>query len=205
MRLTAASLATALLVLVASKAYPQAPETSQDRDAPDFRLQVFGDIIMDFTTRVRSYADLRSRLEEGLPARTVTDKPSEIRSAARALAKRIRVARARAKPGDLFTPTITVEFRKALRLAINADTFAAIMDENPGRVSTHINDIYPQGKPLSTVPPGILSVLPRLPDDVEYVFLGRYLILLDTRASIVLDRIPDAIPRATGHKATCQR
>ena len=34
-------------------------------------------------------------------------------------------------------------------------------------------------KPLSTVPPNILVALPRLPDDIQYRFLGRHLILLD--------------------------
>ena len=69
------------------------------------------------------------------------------------------------------------------------------MDDNPaGEFSHKINGIYPDGKPYSTVLPGtILAALPRLPDAVEYRFLGRHLILLDTRANVILDRIPCAI------------
>jgi hypothetical protein len=103
------------------------------------------------------------------------------------------VARAEAKEGDIFTPPISVEFRKALRLEMNAATWAALRDDNPGEFSPQINGSYPERKPLSTVPPSILAVLPRLPDDIEYRFLGRHLILLDTRASVILDRIPYAI------------
>jgi hypothetical protein len=103
------------------------------------------------------------------------------------------VARAGAKQGDMFTPTISVEFRKELTLEMDANTWAAIMDDNPGQFSNRINGTYPEEKPLSTVPPNILAVLPRLPDDIQYRFLGRHLILLDTRANVFLDRIPFAI------------
>lgn len=39
----------------------------------------------------------------------------------------------------------------------------------------------------------MLGVLPTLPDDVQYRFLDRDLILYDTRANMMLDRIPSAI------------
>ena len=179
--------------------------TKQNRDTPDFRVQVWGYIVADFSARVWDYFELRSELERGLPALTVTDDPAEIRRAIRALAKRIRVARAEAKQGDMFTPTISVEFRKALILEMNADTWAAIMDDNPGEFSNQINGTYPEEKPLSTVPPNILAVLPRLPDDIQYRFLGRHLILLDTRANVILDRIPYAIQRGDCDELTCHR
>ena len=193
MRLKHTSLAIALIVLFAALGYPQTPSTQQDPGTPVFRVQVWGDILTDFSTRVSSYVELRSELEKGLPALTVTDDPAEIRRAVRALAKRIRVARAEAKQGDIFTPAISVEFRKALCLEMNTNTWAAMVDDNPGQRSAKINGTYPEGKPFATVPPNILAVLPRLPDDIEYRFLGRHLILLDTRASVILDRIPSAI------------
>jgi hypothetical protein len=193
MRLRLTSLAIALIVSVASISYAQPAPTNQTTDSPDFRVQVWGYIVADFSARVWDYFELRSELEKGLPPLTVTDDPAEIRRAVRALAKRIRVARAGAKEGDMFTPTISVEFRKALILEMNANTWAAIMDDNPGEFSNQINGTYPNEKPLSTVPPNILAALPRLPDDIQYRFLGRHLILLDTRANVILDRIPYAI------------
>jgi hypothetical protein len=187
------SLAIALIVSVVSVGYTQPVTMHQKRETPDIRVQVWGYIMADFSTRVWGYFELRSELEKGLPALTVTDDPSEIKRVMRALAKRIRVARAGAKEGDLFTPTISVEFRKVLILEMNANTWAAIMDDNPGEFSNHINGTYPDEKPLSTVPLNILAALPRLPDDIQYRFLGRHLILLDTRANVILDRIPYAI------------
>jgi hypothetical protein len=193
MRLRLTSLAVALIVSVASVCYAQPATTNQTRDTPDFTVQVWGYIVADFSARVWDYSELRSELEKGLPPLTVTDDAAEIRRAVHALAKRIRVARAGAKQGDMFTPTISVEFRKALTLEMDANTWAAIMDDNPGEFSNQINGTYPDEKPLSTVPPNILAALPRLPDDIQYRFLGRHLILLDTRANMILDRIPYAI------------
>jgi hypothetical protein len=178
------------MVSVASICHAQSAATTQ---TPDFRVQVWGSILADFSSRVSDYSDLRSELEKGLPPLTVTDDPGEIRRAVRARAKRIRVARAGAKQGDMFTRAISVEFRKALSFEMDASTWRAIMDDNPGELANEINGTYPEGKPLSTVPPNILAALPRLPDDIEYRFLGRHLILLDTRANVILDRIPFAI------------
>jgi hypothetical protein len=196
MRLKHTSLAIALTFLPASVAYPQPPQTQADRDTPVFRVQVWGDIAADFTTRVQSYFDLRSELEKELPALTVTDDPAEIRRTVRALAQKIRVARAEARQGDIFTPAVSAKFRKVLMLEMNTRTWAAMMDDNPGEFSARINDSYPEQKTVSTVPPNILAALPRLPADIEYRFLGRHLILLDTRASVIIDRIPYAIPFA---------
>jgi hypothetical protein len=187
------SLPIALIVLFASVGYPQAPTTNREPGIPDFSVQVWGYIVADFSTRIASYVELRSKLEEGLPALTVTDNPADIGRAEVALAKKIRVAREGATQGEIFTPAISVEFRKVLRLEMNAATRAAIMDENPGAFSHHINGTYPKEKPVSTVPANILARLPRLPDNIQYRFLGRHLILHDTRANVILDRIPCAL------------
>jgi hypothetical protein len=193
-------LTIALIVLMASVAYPQPPKTNQGRDTPDFKVQVWSDIVTDFNTRVSAYVALRSELEKGLPALTVTDDPAETRRTQLALAKRILEARAKAKQGDIFTPTISAEFRKALLPETNATTWTALMDDNPGEFTARINVKYPDGKPLSTVPANILAVLPGLPGDIEYRLLGRHLILLDTRASLILDRIPYVIQCRDGIK-----
>jgi hypothetical protein len=168
-------------------------------------VQIWGYLVADFSTRVSHYVDLRSELQHGLPPLTVTDDPAKIKRAVRALAKRIRLARAEAKQGDIFSPAITIEFRKALIVEMTPNTCAAIMDDNPGEFSNEINGDYPENKPLSTVPANILAVLPQLPGDIQYRFLGRHLILLDTKASLILDRIPYAIECCECGTSTCHR
>jgi hypothetical protein len=185
--------AIALMVSCASVGYAQAPPTHDRPDNPVFRAQAWGFIAADFSERVSNYVELRSSLEKGLPDLTVTDDPGEIWRAQRALANRIRVARAGARQGDIFTSTISAEFRNVLLGETNPGTMAAIMDENPGDVSRRINRAYPRGKPFASMPAGILAVLPRLPDDFQYRFLGHALILIDTRTNLILDRMPCAI------------
>jgi len=186
-------LGTALAVVLTSASLAQTLSTPQADPQPTFRVQVWGYIVADFSTRVQSYFDLRSRLEKGLPPLRVTEDVSEIRRVRRALARKIQAARHGAHEGDIFSPAISVEFKEVLALEMNAKTWAVIMDDNPGEFSHEINGIYPDGKPFSTVPGKILAVLPALPDGVEYRFLGRHLILLDIRANVILDRIPYAI------------
>jgi hypothetical protein len=133
----------------------------------------------------------------------VTGKPADTSATARALANKIRAARTKARQGDIFTPAISVVFKKALFVEMNAHTWKVIMDDNPGEFLSQVNSTYPTGKPLATVPPNILAALPELPADIEYRFVERHLILLDTRAKVILDRIPYAIQYADGDP-TCR-
>lgn len=184
--------------------HAQTPAPNDGRQTPDFTIQVWGQAVTDFNARVSSYLELRNRLARGLPAPVVTDDPAEIRGAERALARKIRAARNGAKQGEIFTPTVSVEFRKALLVELSSNTRETVMDDNPGAFSHPINGTYPKGRPLSTVPINLLEALPRLPDDIEYRFLGRHLILYDARANVILDRIPCAIPRKNG-RVGCYR
>jgi hypothetical protein len=43
------------------------------------------------------------------------------------------------------------------------------------------------------MPPQLLLLLPDLPPDLQYRFVGRHLILYDGRANIIVDEIPYAI------------
>ena len=187
-------LAFALIVLVLPAGYAQAPNSHGDRETPHFRVDVWGDVAADFSTRVSSYFELRKELEKGVPALQVTNDPAEIWGAMRALAERIRKARPKAKQGDFFTPPIAATFRKALLLEMDANSWAAVMNDNPGKFAVQIIGSYRGGRPFSTVPPTILAVLPKLPDDIQYRFLGRQLILFDARANVILDRIRHEIP-----------
>lgn len=174
-------------VLLASVALAQPTDTAKPAEAVD------GVIVADFSARITAYAELRRTLEEGLPGLVVTPNNNEIRRAEEALARRIRLARERAKQGDIFTPAINAAFKQLLMGVTKPGICAAILEDNPGRIPFRTGAPYPRDKALSTVPPSVLGVLPTLPDDVQYRFLDRDLILYDTRANMMLDRIPSAI------------
>ena len=48
--------------------------------------------------------------------------------------------------------------------------------------------------PLSTVPPQVLEGLPKLPEELEYRFVGERLILLDPHAHIIVDYMERVFP-----------
>src|SRR3954469_9670534 len=87
----------ALIVLATCAAYAQAPTTPADVVRPDFKVQVWGDLAAEFSSRVTSYVGLRSELEKGLRVPTPADTAGQIRKSEEALAERIRVARATAR------------------------------------------------------------------------------------------------------------
>ena len=196
MRLRQGWLALALTASFASVGYAQTrtPGPNDGRTAPDFTVQVWGQVVAEFNTRVSSYLELRSRLEKELPPPTITDDPAQIRRAERALARKIRAARDGAKQGEIFTPTVAVEFKKALLLELSSNTRETLTDDNPGAFSHRVNARYSKRRPLSTMPGTFLRVLPALPDGLEYRFLGPHLILHDTKANLILDTMYCAIP-----------
>lgn len=188
MRMPAAAAMIAFAAIAGLGASP-----SQAPQKPDFQVQIWGDAAATFVARMTAYAELRGKLEKGLKGLAVTAKPIEILQAENALAARIRVARAKAKRGDIFSRRVRTAFRTALRAETDGGTCAAIRDDNPGDFTYQVNGTYPKREPLSTMPPNLLAALPELPLDVHYRFLGRDLVLHDTRANIIIDEIPDAI------------
>jgi hypothetical protein len=170
-----------------------AAAASPTAQPPGCEPPVWGDTVTVFDSRVKAYLALRDKLEGSLPRPIATGTLAEVSAARRTLAAHIRAARERAKQGDLFTAAIATEIRKSLRPAIDAHTWKVIMDDNPGEVPSQVNDEYREGSPLATMPPNVLAALPRLPEDLEYRFVERHLILLDTRARVIVDRIPYAI------------
>ena len=57
-----------------------------------------------------------------------------------------------------------------------------------------VNARYPDAVPLSTMPPEVLKVLPKLEPGLEFRFIGHHLILLDVDAHLIADLIPNAMP-----------
>jgi hypothetical protein len=184
-------------LLLAPGASGQTRDNSTQDIEPDYRVRVHGyfdsDALRDFGRRVRGYVELRNDLQTGLPTLKITVDADEIEKAEKTLARRIRQARAAAKRGDILAPPIAGQIKEMLVIEADARTLAAIMDDNPGEFRFSLNGTYPKDRPLSTVPPKLLALLPALDEGVEYRFVGRHLILRDTRANIVIDTIPYAL------------
>lgn len=154
--------------------------------------------LVEFTERVNAYAALHQKLEATLPPHPTETTPEVIHKHQNALAQLMVQARRDARKGDIITPATELVFRQVMARVFKGEEGrqlkAAILDENPGRVGLKVNGRYPDEIPLSTVPPQVLSALPKLPRDLEYRFVGDRLILLDVHAHTVADYMDKAFP-----------
>ena len=149
-----------------------------------------------FSERVNAYLSLQKKVEGKLTSQKETNDPEKIKTHIADLASGIRAARADAKPGDIFDG-VSEQFRQSIREDARnrsvRDAFAA-MQEVPKKTVPKVNADYPETAALATVPPLILKRLQRLPDGIEYRFMGRDLILRDTSANIIVDFLHEAVP-----------
>jgi hypothetical protein len=170
--------------------------TNPSPEVPDFRVLVQGtfdaETLAEFNLRVQDYAGLRARLEKGLPPLVVTTDADEIESFERRLARRLRDARGSWR-GQLFIPSMEGQLKRMLDVHADAGTIAAIMDDSPSEFDVDVNDTYSKKRALATMPSKLLLLLPDLPPDLEYRFVGRHFIIRDVRANMIIDEIPFAL------------
>jgi hypothetical protein len=163
------------------------------------RANADAQLLVDFKTRIDQYMALHNKLKKEGPPLKETKNPAEIKASQDVLGMKIREARKTAKQGDIFTPEIRQLLRRLMypetKGAAGAETKAAITEEahETKQVILKVNADYPDSAPMMTVPPNILSALPKLPEDLEYRFVNRTMILLDTHANLIVDFVPNAI------------
>jgi len=184
---TRATLALILLSLASLYAQGTTASTSDVRTIEGFRQ------------RINQYALLHNRLEAGIPKLPADADAQTIDQHQRRLGQLLMTNRKGAKRGDVFTPDAERLFRRLLGQVFSgpegAELKATIMDENPTVMKLAVNARYPDQVPFSTMPPQVLAMLPRLPEDVEYRFIGTQLILLDIHAHTIVDYIDNALPK----------
>lgn len=181
---------TALLFLSASLAFPQNnPNPGVNRDSL---------IGSDFEQRVASYMKIHQQAQAGLTTPKKTESADKITEYQRELAAKIRELRPQAQQGDIFTPETADLFRRLIASSLNGPDGEKIRKSyqhaEPAAIRgirLEVNQIYPDGVPLQSMPPSLLLNLPSLPKELEYRFVGREIVLLDVPASLIVDAIPD--------------
>jgi hypothetical protein len=147
--------------------------------------------LLDFQQRVGTYMTRQRELQTGDAATEQTKDPAEIYASTRALAARIRTARADARQGDIFSPAVAAMLRRAMNSEVRgpgaANTRASIRGDAPSAFRLEVNADYPEGATLPSVPPNVLAILPTLPDGLEYRIVDMHLILRDRHANVVVD------------------
>jgi hypothetical protein len=207
-RLTLAALALSLAACTHARGNPTpgpeaatpaaAPATPQTQPPPSGSPSDLK-TIEAFNQRIKDYAALHNKLEATLPAMPTETSPQIIDKHQRALGQLMMSNRAAAKRGDIFFADADRLFRRLLGQVFSGaegqKLKSTIMDENPSEVKLAVNARYPDQVPLSTMPPQVLALLPKLPPELEYRFIGRRLILLDIHAHTIVDYIDNVLPQ----------
>jgi TonB family protein len=156
--------------------------------------------LADFTARIQAYLDVRRAAVQTVPAPAITADRAATIATTDALAAAIRRARADARIGDILTPQVAIAIRAAIARGC-AQRFDELRREIAAETPVPlarlaVNDRWPIGDPLPTMPPDVLEALPPLPPELEYRFAGTSLVLRDMDANLIVDIVRDAIPPA---------
>lgn len=156
-----------------------------------------------FQRGVEAYSAIHHRVEAGLPPQVSIGNAATLFARRHALAAAIRAERAQARQGDIFTVTIDDLFRRLVVDAVQKggirDMLAIVEDENTVHVPPQVNGDYPAGRSIALMPPCLLAALPPLPPELRYGFAGRDLILWDVDAGLIVDFLPNVIPKSRRH------
>jgi hypothetical protein len=186
------------LVMTLGSAHPIQSTTGFGGSQP--RRMSDSDVLADFEARVQSYVELHRCLEDSIPAVGASNDWATVYGALQAHAEKIRTARKDARQGDVFTPGIQRVLRQTIRVCLKDssidDLLASLNEENPKDLvlTPRINGQWPEEASYGPVPPHLLAALPPLPDELQYRFMNRDLVLLDVHANVIVDFFRRALP-----------
>lgn len=151
-----------------------------------------------FDRSVQDYVDLHRRMARTTPPLVVTADPAELLNAVNSLREAIRGARPAAQRSDVFTEDVADVFRRRIECALWRFDVAALVaemgeDEEPGAAPPVVNRPFPWNSG-NAIWPSVLAVLPPLPAELEYRFVGVDLVLIDIPANLVVDVLEGALP-----------
>lgn len=184
---------TAALLLCLVSALPA-------QTTPNPRVNQNAAVATDFDKRISDYLKLQQKARSGLTVPKGTGSSAKIGEFQHELAAKIRELRPQAKQGDIFTPESVALFRRLITASLNGPEGGSIRKSYRRAEPIHgirleVNQSYPDGLPLQSMPPSLLLNLPRLPKELEYRFVGQQLILRDVAANLIVDIIPNiAVP-----------
>lgn len=154
-----------------------------------------------FAEHVAAYAELRQRVVAAFPPWTVTDDVESIFRRRTDLGAAIRAERRNARQGDIFGPSAAAAVRGVIAAALsNVDVEFMLQGlyeecEMPAGYRPQVNSGYPTWA-THEMPFRLLAALPALPAGIQYRLIDHDLLLWDVDANLIVDVLPDALPRA---------
>ena len=161
-------------------------------------------VIKDYRERVAKYVDLHKKVKNAVDPVEESASAAVLTKQKQQFVKMLQQERQGAAQGNIFTPGVRPIFVRIIKQHLThpngKKARSLILGEgNPGNkpkdgLVLKVNSPYPTTAPNSTVPPSLLLVLPQLPEELEYRFVGRNLILRDREADLIVDFIRNAVP-----------
>jgi len=152
----------------------------------------------DFEQRVAGYMKIHQQAQNGLTTPKKTESPEKITEYQHEFAAKTAHLPTQAQQGDIFSPEIAGLFQRLVGSALNGPDGEKIRKSyehtEPAAIRgirLEVNQTYPDGVPLQSMPPSLLLNLPPLPQQLEYRFVGHELVLLEAPANLVVDIIPN--------------
>ena len=154
-----------------------------------------------FDERIAAYAELHQRVAVVFPPWTPTDDTYVLVGRRVHLGAAIRVERGQVNQGEIFDAATAAAFRDIVADALRSvDVDLLLVDlyegcEMPIGYRPQVNGSYPDWA-THQMPLALLVALPALPDGIQYRLIDRDLLLWDVDADVIIDVLPDALPRA---------
>jgi hypothetical protein len=176
---------------------PAVPWASGQQAAPNASADAAA--IKQFDDAIAKYMALRQRLRSEVSGPVKDSSSSQINNASDALAGSIQRARRDAQVGSICNASVAAVIKRRIADAVRTEQLVSVLadidDEGGAGPSPKLHLRLPVTEQMATMPAALLKVLPPLPKELEYRILGRYLVLRDVDASLIIDYIPAAVPR----------
>lgn len=155
--------------------------------------------IKQFDAAIASYLAMRNKLQTEVHGPVKDSTASQVTNASDALAAAIQRSRRDAKQGAIFAEPVASVIKRRIASAVQTEHLASVLanidDEGKTGPTPSVHLRLPVSAQMATMPPSLLKVLPTLPKELEYRILGTFLVIRDVDASLILDFIPNAVPR----------
>jgi len=187
-------LAICAAVLACSAGLLQAQAAAPKADPQTAALQ-------EFQKRLHGYVELRTKLAHDLRPLKPTANAAELAARQDSLAAAIRETRKNARVGDLIPTPVAELVRRTIQSDFQnraPEARRAAVSEVTGGISPVINRTYPAKAALPTIPPLLLAKLPLLPDNLQYRFLDRHVVILDGDTELIIDYVANVLPARGG-------
>lgn len=164
-----------------------------------------------FKAAITEYVALHRQVERYTPPQKIFTDPAEAERSMKVMADAMRRMRPNAREGDIFNAEVANVFRREILQALDDSGFdvGTLLEqtipettEQPALPTVNGQFSWALG---NTMPPCVLLVLPELPIELQYRFVGTDLVLIDLHANLVVDILRGALPEddATRDRRRC--